>query len=271
VEELRRANETLSTQISEMSTDLEDALAEKEVARKDERKARGDLEGVHRESAQLRQHVQDLTVQLRSLMWRQQASEQGLAALTAEQQQFVLSSEENQLPEGQSYGDTATDLLISQHLVLYRNIVDVQTQNANLLRTIREVAEQHEGVEARSQKDQQEKDQEELNKLRLRVAENDDQLKSLHTRMQSYKKERDMYRQVATSRGTMPDGSDAASAFGQSLNSQAPMTPLRGAGASQFNGQTPQAIQMSGVDTIVKELQKQVDILKEEGATDHKR
>jgi nucleoprotein TPR len=268
VEELRRANETLSTQISEMSTDLEDALAEKEVARKDERKARGDLEGVHRESAQLRQHVQDLTVQLRSLMWRQQASEQGLAALTAEQQQFVLSSEENQLPEGQSYGDTATDLLISQHLVLYRNIVDVQTQNANLLRTIREVAEQHEGVEARSQKDQQEKDQEELNKLRLRVAENDDQLKSLHTRMQSYKKERDMYRQVATSRGTMPDGSDAASAFGQSLNSQAPMTPLRGAGASQFNGQTPQAIQMSGVDTIVKELQKQVDILKEEGATD---
>jgi nucleoprotein TPR len=268
IEELRRTNETLTSQISEMSTDLEGALAEKEVARKDERKARGDLEGVHRESLQLRQHVQDLTVQLRSLMWRQQASEHGLEALTAEQQQFIISSEDNQLPEGQSYGDTATDLLISQHLVLYKNIADIQSQNANLLRTIREVAQQHEGEEALSRKEQQEKDQQELSRLRLRVAEYEDQLKSLNTRAHSYKKERDMYRQVATSRGNMPHDSDAASAFAQSFNSQAPMTPLRGAGASQFNEQTPQANHIPGVDKLVKDLQNQVDILKEESATD---
>jgi nucleoprotein TPR len=268
IEELRRTNETLTTQISEISNDLEEAVTEKDAARKDERKARGDLEGVHRECVQLRQHVQDLTVQLRSLMWRQQAAEQGLESLTAEQQQFIISSVDNQMPESQAYGDTATDVLISQHLVLYKNIADIQSQNASLLRTIREVAQQHEGEEARSQKAQQEKDQEELSRLRSRVVEYEDQLKSLNTRTQSYKKERDMYRQVATSRGIMQPDSDAASAFGQSFNSQAPLTPLRGAGASQFNEQTPQANHFPEVDKLVKELQTRVDILKEESATD---
>jgi nucleoprotein TPR len=268
IEELRRTNETLTTQISEISNDLEEAITDKDAARRDERKARGDLEGVHRECAQLKQHVLDLTVQLRSLIWRRQAEEQGLGSLTAEQQQFIIDSAENRMPPDQSHGDTATDVLISQHLVLYKNVSDIQAQNANLLRTIREVAQQHEGVEARSQKAQQEKDQEELSRLRVRVVEIEDQLKSLNTRTQSYKKERDMYRQVATSRGlTQPDG-DAASAFGQSFNSQMPMTPLRGAGASQFNDQTPQASHFPEVDKLVKELQTRVDILKEESATD---
>jgi nucleoprotein TPR len=268
IEELRRTNETLTTQISDISNDLDEAVTEKDAARKDERKARGDLEGTQRECVQLRQHVQDLTVQLRSLLWRQQAAEQGLETLSAEQQQFIVSSVDNQLPEGQSYGDTATDVLISQHLVLYKNIADIQSQNSNLLRTIREVAQQHEGEEARSQKQQQEKDQEELSRLRSRVIEYEDQLKSLTTRTHSYRKERDMYRQVATSRGVMPPDPDAPSTFGQSFNSQAPMTPLRGAGASQFNEQTPQANHIPGVDKLVKDLQSQVDILKEESATD---
>lgn len=268
IDELRRTNETLTTQITDISSDLETAVAEKDAARKDERKARGDLEGVHRESAQLRTHVQDLTVQLRSLMWRQQASEQGLATLTPEQQQFILSSEGNQLPEDQRYGDTATDRIISEHLVLYKNISDLQKQNAELLRMIREVAQQHEGTEARSQAAQQEKDQEELSRLRIRVVEYEDQLKSLQTRSQSYKKERDMYRQVATSRNIALPDSDAASAFGQSFNSQMPMTPLRGAGGSLFNDQTPQANHIPEVEKLVKTLQTQVDTLKEESATD---
>jgi nucleoprotein TPR len=268
IEELRRTNETLTIQISEISNDLEEAITDKDAARKDERKARGDLEGVHRECAQLKQHVQDLTVQLRSLIWRRQAEEQGLDSLTPEQQHFVVNSVDNKMPPSESHGDTATDVLISQHLVLYKNVTDIQAQNANLLRTIREVAQQHEGVEARSQKAQQEKDQEELSRLRVRVVEIEDQLKSLNTRTQSYKKERDMYRQVATSRGLAQPDTDAASAFGQSFNSQMPMTPLRGAGASQFNEQTPQASHFPEVDKLVKELQTRVDILKEESATD---
>lgn len=268
IEELRRTNENLTVQISEISNDLQEAVTEKENAQKEERKARGDIGGVERERDQLRQHVQDLTVQLRSLMWRQQATEQGLQALTAEQQQFIVSSAQNELPESETYGDTATDALISRHLVLYKGISDLQEQNANLLRTIREVAQQYEGTEARSQKEQQEKDHQELSKLRVQVTEYEDQLKSLKTRAQSYRKERDMYRQVATSRGVAPPESDAGSTFGQSFNSQMPMTPLRGAGVSQFGEQTPQANQIPGVEKLVKELQSQVDILKESSATD---
>ncbi|KAL5113381.1 Protein mlp1 [Pleosporales sp. CAS-2024a] len=269
VEELRRANDTLTSQITDMASDLEAAVADKDTARREERKARGDLEGVQRDRAQLEIHVQDLTVQLRSLMWRQQASEQGLAALTPEQQQFIISTEGNELPENERYGNTATDLVISQHLVLYKNISDLQKQNAELLRTIREVAQQHEGAEARSQEAQVKKDQEELVTLRSRVAELEDQVKSLQVRAQSYKKERDMYRQVATSRNiALPPDADGASNFGQSSNSQAPMIPLRGAGTSLFNDQTLRAGDINGVDKLVKTLQTQVDTLKEESATD---
>jgi len=268
VDELRRTNETLTTQITDMASDLEAAVAEKDAARKEERKARGDLEGSRRECLQLQTHVQDLTVQLRSLMWRQQAAEHGLATLSADQQQFVMSSENNELPETERYGETATDNIISQHLVLYKNISDLQKQNAELLRMIREVAQQHEGTEARSQEAQVKKDQEELITLRTRVVEFEDQLKSLQIRTQSYKKERDMYRQVATSRNMPLPDSDGASAFGQSFNSQAPMTPLRGLGGSLFNDQTPRAGEMNGVEKLVKTLQNQVDSLKEESATD---
>jgi nucleoprotein TPR len=268
VDELRRTNETLTTQITDMASDLEAAVAEKDTARKEERKARGDLEGVYRECTQLRTHVQDLTVQLRSLMWRQQASEQGLATLTPDQQQFIVSSDGNELPEDERYGNTATDLIISQHLVLYKNVSDLQKQNAELLRMIREVAQQHEGTEARSQEAQVKKDQEELITLRTRVVEFEDQLKSLQIRTQSYKKERDMYRQVATSRNIPLPDSDTTSQFGQSFNSQMPLTPLRGAGGSMFNAQTPQGGDMNGVEKLVKTLQNQVDTLKEESATD---
>jgi nucleoprotein TPR len=268
IDELRRTNETLTAQVTDMSSDLETAVSDKDAARKDERKARGDLEGVYRECEQLRTHVQDLTIQLRALMWRQQASEQGLATLTTEQQQFILASEGNQVPEDQRYGDTATDQVISAHLVLYKNVSEMQQQNAELLRMIREVAQQHEGVEARSQAEQQQKDQEELGRLRTRVVEFEDQLRSLQIRAQSYKKERDMYRQVATSRNIALPDSDAASSFGQSFNSQMPMTPLRGAGGSLFNDQTPQASHIPEVEKLVKTLQSQVDTLKEESATD---
>lgn len=268
VEELRRTNESLTTQISEISSDLEDAVAEKDAAKKEERKARGDLEGARRETTQLQKQVQDLTVQLRSLIWRQQAAEQGLASLTAEQQQFVIASENNQLPEGQSYGETATDQIISQHLILYKDIASLQAQNAELDRTIRDVAAKHEGEEANLKKAQHEKDLVELGQLRTRLAEYEDQIKSLNTRAHSYKKERDMYRQVATSRGLVSQDSEGPSAFGQSFNSQAPMTPMRGLGASQFNDQTPQANHIPGVDKLVKDLQNQMDILKEESATD---
>lgn len=268
MEELRRTNETLSAQVSDMSNDIDAAIAEKDAARKDERKARGDLEGAQRECLQLRQNVEDLSVQLRSLIWRRQAEEQGLPSLTTEQQQFIINSENNQLPADHSYGDTATDLVISQHLVLYKNIAEVQAQNANLLRTIREVAQQYEGDEARAKKEQQDKDQEELKKLRTQVLDYEEQVRSLTTRSHSYKKERDMYRQVATNRGFVPADGDGPSTFGQSFNTQATMTPLRGASSSQIIPQTPQANQIPGVDKLVKDLQSHIDMMKEETAAD---
>jgi nucleoprotein TPR len=259
--EMRHTNETLSTQISEMSTDLDEAVAEKDAARKEARKARGDLEGAMQESVRLKLNVQDLTVQLRALIWRQQAAEQGLPSLAPEQQQFIIDSANNELPTAEEYGDTATDRIISHHLVLYKNVADIQAQNANLLRTIREVAQQHESQEARSKLAQQ--DQDDLVKLRSQVTEYADQIKSLTTRVHSYKRERDMYRQFATSRGTAPPEDPS---LGHSINSQATMTPQRGS-ASQFMPQTPQPNQIPGVEKLVKDLQNQVDILKQDSAT----
>jgi nucleoprotein TPR len=259
-DELRRQNDALTEQSNDISNLLDEAIAARETAQRESRKAMGDLEGVQNECALLHKQIQDMTIQLRSLLWRREAEENGLGSLPADQQKLILETvEKNEVPDEFIPEDTLTHTMITKHLVLYKNVADLQQQNSELLRTIRQVGDEHEKQESRMNSEQYAKDVEELGQLRSTVAEKDEQIKTLNLRAQTLKTERDMYSRIVGGRGQPPSHSQSTSAFAQSV-------PAGGA-PLQFASST-QSQEIPEYSKLIKDLQSHIDLLKEESATD---
>lgn len=268
IEELRRENEVLTNQTTEISALLDEATADREQARKDARKALGDLDGTYRECTTLRQQLQDTVTQMQFLLWRQEAEHRGLDALSPEQQERVrhAAQNNNEMPDSQIDESTATGALIAKHLLLFTDVLSCSQKNQELLAAIRSVAESHEGQEARDRAEQHKKDEEELGQLRGRVAEQEEQIRSLDLRLKSVTKEREMYRRITTSRGHQLNV-DGTPDFGQSFDSRAAFaTPPPG--SSMLMDQTPHSKEVAGYEKLIKDLQSHLDLLREENATD---
>jgi nucleoprotein TPR len=259
IEELRQENEHLATEISGMSGLLEEALKEKDAARKETRKLQGDYQGLVRQRELDRQLIRDTTFQNKLLLYRQRIQEEGLESLSEEDQKYIKDTENNEIPDHLlDEDDTATSRLLSKHLVLYRDVSQLVDKNQELLRTIREVAQQYEGSEAQAKSAEQEKKSEELSQLRDKLTQYEDEIKSLNLRSQGFMKERDMYRRIITSRGQ-----DTASVLGQSTGNRATATPPPRDDFMSVD-QTPRSMNSQAVN----QLQSSLDALKEESATD---
>ncbi|KAF2203357.1 hypothetical protein GQ43DRAFT_390192 [Delitschia confertaspora ATCC 74209] len=267
IEELRAEHERLTSEVGEISALLDEATKEKESARKEARKCQGENQGITRECEILRQQLRDLSAQIKLLLVEGQAQAEGLESLNAAQQAYMEQLARGEIDEAQLNDMTDTGRLISRRLVLFKSVQELQTQNIELLRTIREVADQYEGTEAKAKSDQMERDREELERLREKNAQYEDQLQSLKTRSESFMKERDMFRRMLTHRGQLPPGTDAASMFGQSVDERAIATPPPGNRNSV--DQSPRSKEISDYAKLVKEMQAHFDAYRQETATDH--
>jgi nucleoprotein TPR len=258
IEELRQENERLTNETNGISALLEEAVVDREAARKETRKFQGDYQGLLRETEIQRQQLRDLSTQISLLLLQQQVHERGEASLSNEEQTYLRQAASGQLPEESVDDATATNRQISQRLVLFRNITEVQQQNQELLRTIRMVAEQYEGSEAQARETEIDKERQELAQLREQTAQYEDELKSMSLRSQSLTKERDMYRRIVTSRGQAPGDSDAIE---HSVNGGLNGTP------SHSVQQQSQSQDIAGYEKFIKDLQAHMDALREESAT----
>ncbi|KAA8623582.1 filament-forming protein tpr p270 protein [Pyrenophora tritici-repentis] len=259
-EEIRRQNDALIEQNNEISSLLDDAISEREAAQKDSRKALGDLEGMQSENNLLQRQLGDLTIQLRSLMWRIEAEKNGLGSLPEDQQRFLITAvEKNEVADEFLPTDSPTQNMITQYLTLYNDIKTLQQQNSELLRTIRQVGDEQEKQESRMKSEQYQKDIEELGHLRSVVAEKDEEIQSLLVRSQTLKTERDMYSRIVGGRNQMPSHAQSTSAFAQSV-------PATGAPLQLENGNASREI--PEYSKLIKDLQSHIDLLKEESATD---
>ncbi|OCK81180.1 hypothetical protein K432DRAFT_404025 [Lepidopterella palustris CBS 459.81] len=267
LDELRTEQDRLTTEVMEISALLEDATKEKEVARKESRKQQGRVEGLAREGDILRQQLRDLSAQIKLLLVEAQARDQGLNSLDAAQQSYLEQVARGEIDPDSFDDATDTGRLISRRLVLYRNVNELQGQNMELLRTIRTVAEQYEGTEAKQKSEQLEKDRHELERLREKCYQYEDELQSLTTRSKSFIKERDMFRRMLSHRGQLPLGSDVASMFGQSVDGQVSATPPPGS-LMQTVEQSPNSKELADYAKLVKDMQSHFDAYRQETATD---
>ena len=268
IEELRADHDRLESDIVEMSSLVDNVGMERDQARKEARRWESQVAGMVREGELLRQQLRDLSSQVKVLLMEVNAQNHGLDNFTTEERnrlERLARGEEDDT----SQNTTDTDRFISQNLTTFKNVSELQEQNARLLRLTRELGDQMEGEEAQRQKSQAAHDQEELEALRDKYELCRDEIKSLLTQSQSYIRERDMFRRMLSHRGQLPPGSDLASLFGESTDGAGPpATPPQG--SLNVNAQSPLARELADYAKVLKEMQSHFDAYRQETTTDRK-
>lgn len=247
LDEVKQENERLTNEASSMSEMLHDATREREQARKDARKARGDYEGLVREKELLRKQLRDISTQVSILLLHQRVQQEGMEALTPEEAEYF-----QRLGVGEE--ETGYDRTISEKLVVFQNIQDLQQKNEQLLGGIRELSDRLEGAEARESLEEMERTRKEVAELREKVATLEEQAKSTTVRFNGVIQEREMYKHLAMSRGRVANGDGAE-------------TPPPG-DFSQSVQQTPRSKEIAGYEKLIKDLQAHLDAIRQETATD---
>lgn len=268
-EELRLEKERVEAEIVDMSTMLDAVIVERDEARREARSLGGQIDGLTRESDILRQQLRDLSAQIKIILVEMQARDQGLEALDAAGQMQLQMLVNGELDDQSSSDETSAGALISQRLLLFRNVRELQEQNMQLLKLNRGLAERMEGDAAKARQAEQENALQELGELRERLQRHQDEIRTMTTQAESIKRERDMFRRMLSHRGQLPPGADVQAMFGQSVDGRAtPSTPTRGSMIRDVD-QTPHSKDLADYAKLLKDMQSHFDAYRQEAATDH--
>lgn len=265
IEELRADHIRLESEIAEMSSLVETIGKERDQALKGAKKWEGHLEAKVKEGEVLRQQLRDLSSQVKVFLMEVHLRDQGLDDLGADTRAQLERLAQGQADEEAMEGATATDRFISENLVTFKNISELQEQNANLLRITRETGERMEHEEAVQKQSERTRDWDDLQQKYERCK---DEIKSLMTQSSSYIRERDMFRRMLSHRGQLPPGTDAASLFGESVNGDVPPQTPAPAGVMNSIEDSPTARDLADYAKLYKDIQAHFDAYRSEAATD---
>ncbi|KOC11174.1 nuclear pore complex protein [Aspergillus flavus AF70] len=252
IDELRADHARLENAVVEMSNILETAGKERDDATKEARKWQGQVEGLAREGDILRQQLRDLSAQVKVLVLEIAVLKEGEGSYDREELEKIARKE----VEDAAAELTPTGRFISQNLMTFKDLHELQEQNVTLRRMLRELGDKMEGAEAREKDAVRQQEQEELKELRIRVQTYRDEIANLVAQTKSYVKERDTFRSMLTRRRqTVGD----SSAFSQSL----PLGAAPPGAADEHMKDAPDYAE------LLRKVQAHFDSFREESATDH--
>lgn len=254
IDELRADHSRLEAAVVEMSNILDAAGKERDDATREARKWQGQVEGLEREGQILRQQLRDLSSQIKVLVME-------VHLLNSGEKDYDREDLEKAAREGieESTEDlNSTGRFISRHMTTFKNLNELQQQNVTLRRMLRDLGDKMEGEEARRKDLSYQKDQEELKELRVRVQTYRDEMANLVAQTKSYIKERDTFRSMLTRRR---DNGESTEPFSQSL-------PL-GAVPPAMDASISQPPQGPDYADLLRNLQTHFDSFRQETATDH--
>ncbi|TQS37567.1 hypothetical protein Golomagni_01955 [Golovinomyces magnicellulatus] len=261
VDELELENRRLEKEVVEMSKFVDQAGKDRENAIKESRKFKSEASTAQAEAKILSQQLRDLSSQVKILLADQAVRDQGWDALSPAEKHRLECSILEQGAESNFDELSSTENLISQRLVVFRNISELQQKNQEQLKLIRQLGAQMESEEAQAAKNQAAQDHEEVQRLLSKIESYKDELNCLITRSESYIKERDMFRRMLQHRGQIPPNADLCSLFGQSVQDQ----------KSGLNNSNESFDSKSAELTVaIRNLQAQYDQYREEQMVDRK-
>ena len=259
VEELRSEHARLQSDVTEMSS-LVDAIGqERDQAAKEARKSQGQIEAKVKEGEVLRQQLRDLSSQVKVLLMEVHLRGQGLDELSPERHLQLERLAQGQLNEDQVDDTTDTDRFISQNLVTFKNIAELEEQNCKLVKVTRELGERMEREEALRKESTA--TAQGLEDLKQKYDRCRDEIKSLITQSESYVRERDIFKRMLFNRGQ-----DLNSISGESMEGEMPVTPNRS--ILNISQGSPTSKDMADYAKLLKDMQAHFDAYRQEAATD---
>ncbi len=260
VEELRAEHARLESDMADMSSLVDSTGKERDQALKNLRRKESQLKSNVKEGEVLRQQLRDLSSQVKVLLMEAHLQAQGHDEASIERHRQLERLAYGPMDAESAEGLTDTNRLISENLVVFRNIANLQEQNSKLLKLTRELGEQMEQEEAG-------RAAQNLDDLQRKYEESQDELKSVLIQSQSYIRERDMFRRMLFHRGQLPQDDDNASMFGESAAGEPPATPIQGNIVNAMQ-QSPISKELSDYAKLVKDMQSHLDSYRQEAATD---
>ncbi|KAJ3313257.1 hypothetical protein HDV04_002241 [Boothiomyces sp. JEL0838] len=147
--------------------------------------------------------------------------------------------------------ETEADSIISNHLVIFKNIQELQTQNQKLLRSIRSLSAKLDQQESVTLKEAEESKIQALNESAALIEKLQDELRRQQLNSESYARERDQWRRIAETRKGSPNRS----------TNQSPEP-------GQEN--PPSVTNSADYESYYRELQREFDVYRKECGTDTK-
>ena len=265
VAELREDHARLQAEIGEMGSLIDSIGKERDEAVKDARKQTSLINSKVREGELLRQQLRDLSSQVKVLLMEIHLRDQGQDEITEQNRLQLERLAQGQVDESELNDTTATDRFISQNLVTFRNVSELEEQNSKLVTLTRELGQKMEEEEVSKRgATETARVQQELQEKYERCK---DEIKSLVTQSQSYIRERDMFRRMLSHRGQLPANADMESIFGESVNGDGPMTPSRRDLVSDVDHPSSTK-DLADYAKLLKDMQSHFDAYRQETAAD---
>ncbi|KAI7167285.1 hypothetical protein KC352_g25613, partial [Hortaea werneckii] len=267
--ELKADQERLEQQVLEFSGMLDDANQNHQTAVKESQHWQNEAAASSREGELLRQQLRDLSAQIKMLLVEIQSHEQGLGEMSAQERLELERAARGELTGGAEHDSsmTDTDRFINERLVIFHSVADLQNKNEQMLRLTRVLGQRLEGDEAQEKERQTAAFANENEELRQKVQRLEDELQATVTQIDSYMKERDMFRRMLQHRGQLAPDADIQSMFGQSMGP--PATPQRN-GQSGLEPPTPRSKDVEDLNKLLKEQQSFFDQFRNESSTDRR-
>ena len=215
IEETRAEKGRLESEVAEISSLIDTISQERDQAVKTAKRWEGHVKAKTTEGDVLRQQLRDLSSQIKVLLMEAHLRTQGVDELGLEERSRLERIADGHFEEERGEGETATARLISENLVTFKSVSELQDQNTNLLKITREVGERMEHEESLRKQTEAARDWDDLQQKYERCK---DEIKSLATQSQSYIRERDMFRRMLAHRGQIPGGVE--SMFDESVNDE---------------------------------------------------
>lgn len=192
MQELHSENERLQREIQNMSHLSDESFKERDLAKKAAKKAEVALSNSQVEANILRNQVRDLSAQMQMMIFNLEHRDQELTLEETLQLQRISRA------DGFATDDMSdVDTLVTERLVVFRDIKDLQEKNQELLRVIHQLSEDMKNEDDAAAKQQAIEDRNENARLRDQIKEFQDRLKAFSSRTEIIMKERDMFRRLA--------------------------------------------------------------------------
>ncbi|KAK1058797.1 Protein mlp1 [Friedmanniomyces endolithicus] len=256
----------LEQEVLSISSMLDEANGHRDDSSKVVQHWQNEAAAAARESDILRQQLRDLSAQMKILLVDIQSRDQGLDEMSAQERRELERAARGELTDGDLERMTDTGRFIAERLVIFRDVSDLQEKNQQMLRLVETLGDQLEGAEAQEKERQTAAYVSENEEMKAKIQRLQDELQSTVTQIDSYMKERDMFRRMLQHRGQVPAGDgDLQAMFGQSVP---PATPSRNNGGME--PATPRSQDVQDLNKLLKEQQTFFDQYRNETATDRR-